>query len=39
MEDYNSHGRSQKGGKTGIFPPLEIGIKNQNFIENFKSAA
>jgi len=28
-----------KGGKTGISPPLEIVTKNQNFLENLKSAA
>jgi len=25
--------------KTGIFPSLEIGIKNKNFLENMTSAA
>jgi len=27
------------GGKTGIFHPLDIGTKNQNFPKNLKSAA
>jgi len=26
------------GGKTGIFYPLEIGFKNQKFLENLTSA-
>jgi len=27
------------GGKTGICPTLEIGTKNQDFVENLKLAA
>jgi len=27
------------GGQNGHLPPVKIGIKNQNFIKNFKSAA
>jgi len=29
----------RRGGKTGICLPLEIGPKNQNVLENIKSAA
>jgi len=34
---HQSHGRRQ-GGKTGIFPSLGIGTKNQYFLENLMSA-
>ena len=34
------HGRPQVGGgQNGHLPPVKIGIKNQNFLNNFKSAA
>ena len=28
----------RRGGKTGIWPPLEIGTKKQKFLENLKSS-
>jgi len=33
----HEHGRLQ-GGINGRYPPLEIGTKNQKFLENLKSA-
>ena len=29
----------RRGGKTGIYPPLESGTKKLNFLENLKSEA
>jgi len=36
---HEDHRRTHRWGKKGIFLPMEIGSKNQKFLENLKSPA